>query len=417
VPELADWCAVSLPDEHGALGSVAVAHTDTTKVALARRVGKRYPAMLNEPTGAAHVFREQTSQCANDITDEMLVGAAKDETHLDALRSLGMRAALVVPMVSGGRSIGVLSLVNAESGRSFGDEDITLANELARRAATAVENARLYTERSNIARTLQVSLLPDDVPEMPGWRTASLYRPAGDENDVGGDFYEAIPLERAWMLVVGDVTGRGAPAAALTGLMRHTLRTAATLTGSATQALEKLNRDLVGRPHLSLCTAVCLTLRDDDDDDDSAAAHADIICAGHPQPVLIRGGTAELVGQYGPMLGAYADENWEPGTLSVRPGDVSVLYSDGLVDAEGAEERFGPERLQQTLTGAGSAFDALARIEEALSHFQVGAQADDIAVLAVERIGVPVTAAGDETAQPGGQTRERTASETRAAAG
>jgi serine phosphatase RsbU (regulator of sigma subunit) len=414
VPELADWCAVSLPDEHGALVSVAVAHTETNKVALARRVGKRYPAMLNEAGGAAAVFREQTTQCANNITDELLVAVAKDETHLDALRSLGMRTALVVPMVSGGRSIGVLSLVNAESGRSFGDEDITLANELARRAATAVENARLYTERSNIARTLQVSRLPDDVPEMPGWRTASLYCPAGDENEVGGDFYQAIRLERAWMLVVGDVTGRGAPAAALTGLMRHTLRTAATLTGSAPRALEKLNRDLVGRPHLSLCTAVCLTRREDDD---GAAAYADIICAGHPQPVLIRGGKAELVGQYGTMLGAYADENWEPHTASVRPGDVLVLYSDGLVDAEGAEERFGPERLQQTLTGSGSASDALARIEEAVSHFQVGAQADDIAVLAVERVGVPVTAEGEESAQPGGQTREQTGSETRAAAG
>jgi Stage II sporulation protein E (SpoIIE) len=114
---------------------------------------------------------------------------------------------------------------------------------------------------------------------------------------------------------------------------------------------------------------------------------------------------------------ADADEKWEPHTASVRPGDVLVLYSDGLVDADGAEERFGPERLQQTLTGSGGASDALARIEEAVSHLHVGAQADDIAVLAVERVGVPVTAEGEESAQPGGQTREQTGSETRAAAG
>jgi serine phosphatase RsbU (regulator of sigma subunit) len=295
-----------------------------------------------------------------------------------------MRAALVVPMTSGGRAIGALSLVSAESGRSFSEEDVALASELARRAATAVENTRLYTERSNIARTLQTSLLPDALPHLPGWRTATLYRPAGDENQVGGDFYEAVRLEGEWMLVVGDVTGRGAPAAALTALMRHTLRTAATLTASATRALDKLNADLIARPQLSLCTAVCLLLRERDGD-----TQADILCAGHPPPILVRGGTAEEVGRFGPMLGAYADARWEPLSLSVRPSDVLVLYSDGLLDATGPEDRFGPERLLQALTGARGADDAMARIKRALAEFQVGAQADDTAVVAVERIGMP----------------------------
>lgn len=402
VPDLADWCAVSLPDDRGALRAVAVAHTDPEKVALARRVGERYPARLDETSGAAKVFRDRTVQYANDIPDDLLVAAAKDPEHLDALRSLGMRAGLVVPMASGGRSIGVLSLVSAESGRSFGDEDIALASELARRAAIAVENARLYAERSSIARTLQMSLLPDEVPEIPGWRTAKVYRPAGDENDVGGDFYEAVPLDGDWMLVVGDVTGRGAPAAALTGLMRHTLRTAATLTGSATRALEKLNHDLVSRPQLSLCTAVCLVLRDH-----TSPARADIICAGHPAPMLVRDGSARQVGEYGPVLGAYADETWAACTMAILPGDVLVLYSDGLVDAEGAEDRFGPERLHEVLTGVRSASEAVARIEAALSRFQVGSQADDIAVLAVERL--PVAVAGDdgESTHADGRTAER----------
>jgi serine phosphatase RsbU (regulator of sigma subunit) len=304
-----------------------------------------------------------------------------------------MRAALVVPMSSGGRSIGVLSLVSAESGRTFSQEDVTLAVELAGRAATAVENARLYTERSNIAHTLQASLLPDDLPVLPGWATASLYRPAGDENRVGGDFYEAIPLDDAWMLVVGDVTGRGAPAAALTALMRHTLRTAATLTGSPLRALDKLNRDLVARPRSSLCTAICLVLRDLD-----GATQADIIAAGHPLPILVRGGVARHVGQFGPLLGAWPDERWEPLRISVAPGDLLVLYSDGVLDAGGANGRFGPERLLQTLTGASSAPDAIARIERALSDFEVGSQADDTAVLAVQRIGVAGVTARDGAA-------------------
>ena len=267
-------------------------------------------------------------------------------------------------------------------GGAFRDEDVTLAMELARRTATGLENQRLYAERSSIARILQASLLPEQLPELPGWQAASLYRPAGDENWVGGDFYQAFPVGPDWMLVVGDVTGRGAPAAALTALMRHTLRTAATLSGSAVQALEKLNRDLVARPEVSLCTAVCLVLRELED-----RAEADIICAGHPLPVLVRDGVAQHAGRFGPMLGAFENEDWEAHTLPVRPRDVLVLYSDGVLDAVGAEDRFGPDRLLETLTGATGAADAVARIERELARFEVGAQADDTAILAVERIG------------------------------
>jgi serine phosphatase RsbU (regulator of sigma subunit) len=363
---------------------VAVAHSDPQRTALALDLGERYPVSVDDAAGAAQVFREQATQCENAITDEMLQAAANDGEHLKALRSLGMRAALLAPMTSAGRSVGVLTLVNAESGRIFGEEDVTLARELARRAATGLENARLYIERSNIARTLQASLLPEQLPVLPGWQTASLYRPAGDENRVGGDFYAAFAVDRDWMLVVGDVTGRGAPAAALTGLMRHTLRTAATLTGSATAALDKLNRDLLERRQLSLCTAVCLVLRELD-----GGSEVDVICAGHPLPVLVRGGRAQPVGRFGPLLGAYPDQYWEPVTVRVEPGDVLVLYSDGLLDATGAQDRFGPERLERTLTGAGSAPDVIARIERALAAFEVGAQADDTAVLAVERLAVP----------------------------
>jgi PAS domain S-box-containing protein len=382
VPALADWCAISVPDDRGCLQTAAVAHSDPEKAAELRRVGERNPVSLDEPGGSARVFREGTPQLVNEVSDDMIAAASRDEEQLEALRGIGMRAALVVPMRAIERTIGVLSLVNAESGRTFRDEDVTLAMELARRAATALENQRLYSERTSIARILQASLLPEELPELPGWRAASLYRPAGDENWVGGDFYEAFPVGRDWMLVVGDVTGRGAPAAALTALMRHTLRTAATLTGSATEALAKLNRDLLVRPETSLCTAVCLVLRELDD-----GAEADVICAGHPLPVLVRDGVAAHVGRFGPMLGAFEDESWEPHTMAVRPHDVLVLYSDGVLDAVGAENRFGPERLLETLNGATSAADAVARIERALTGFEVGAQADDTAILAIERIG------------------------------
>jgi serine phosphatase RsbU (regulator of sigma subunit) len=190
------------------------------------------------------------------------------------------------------------------------------------------------------------------------------------------------------MLVVGDVTGRGAAAASLTAMMRHTLRAIAKFTGSATQALDHLNRELVAKPRMSLCTAVCVVIRPNN----GGEAQADIITAGHPLPLLVRQGTAQYVGEFGPMLGAYAEESFEPFTLPVQPGDVLVLYSDGALDTVGAEDRFGPERLQAALAGATDAADAVARIEQALAGFQVGAQHDDIALLAVERVAVPAHA-------------------------
>ncbi|HET8980762.1 MAG TPA: SpoIIE family protein phosphatase [Solirubrobacteraceae bacterium] len=385
VPELADWCMVGMPGEHHRLVTVAVAHADPEKLALAERLTDRYQVDLDGSSGTAQVFREGRPLVVNQVSDEVLTHAARANEHLAVLGELGMHARLTVPLTTHGATVGVLTLVNAASGRVFSDEDVALASELARQAATAVENARLYTERSRIARTLQESLLPEKLPALPGYRTASLYRPAGDEDRVGGDFYEAFALnDTARMLVVGDVTGRGTTAAALTGLMRHTLRAIATFTGSAMRALHRLNDELTARPETSLCTAVCVILRET-----PGAARADIICAGHPLPLLVRDGVATYVGEFGPMLGAFTDVHWRPLTLPLQAGDILVLYSDGVLDATGAADRFGPERLQDALAGAACAQDAVARVRQALAGFEVGPQADDTAVLAIERLVVP----------------------------
>ena len=216
---------------------------------------------------------------------------------------------MVVPMVSAGHMIGVLSFVSAESGRAFTQADLELAEELGRRAGTAVENARLYAERSHIAATLQRGLLPDELPVIEGLRLASLYRPAGEENLVGGDFYDAFPTPSGWMLLVGDVTGRGAEAAALTGQARHTLRTAGALLGDPDAALEQLNRALAQRTELTPCTVALVHITPD-------LATASVRCAGHPQPLLVRDGEPRPVGHFGPMLGAWPDSRWRVGRAS-----------------------------------------------------------------------------------------------------
>ena len=378
IGDLADWCGVTLPGERGMLRSVAVAHVDPAKVRFAQELSERYPQRLDEPGGAADVIRTGESQLINEITDELLQELVLDLEQLEAIRRLGMHAAMVVPMVAGGRAIGAISFVSAESNRTFSDADLALAEELGRRAGNAVENARLYTERSHIADTLQASLLPAGLPAMPGFSLASLYRPAGEENWVGGDFYDAFRTATGWMVVVGDVAGRGAEAAALTGQARHTLRTAAQLLGDPLAAITQLNRALTELPTTSLCTVATLHLVEAD-----GAVQATVICAGHPKPYLIRGNEPIQIGNWGPMVGAFDDSTWKPDTLTLAPGDVLVLYTDGVIDADGDDERFGDERLTETLRGTADASDAVGRIRRALEAFEVGAQADDTAVLAI----------------------------------
>ena len=389
VPQLADWCSVSMPDGRGAIRAVAVAHVDPAKVALARELEQRYPARADAQSGAAQVIRDGRTQIVNDIPDELLAASARDDEHLRLLRSVGMRAGLAVPLTTArGKIAGALTLVNAESARRFSDADIALAEELARRAGTAVENARLYRERSHIARELQRGLLPDALPELPGWATATLFRPAGDENWVGGDFYDAYRVRGGWLALVGDVAGRGATAAALTGVARHTLRTAARLLDDPLDAIGVLNRELLAREPMSLCSVGAVLLCEDGDD-----ATAQVICAGHPLPLLIRNGRVRPVGDFSPMLGAYDVADWARTAVDLVPGDVLVLFTDGVFDTVGERERFGEERLAATLAGVRSAPEAVDRISAALSAFEVGVQADDTAVLAVERVGVASVAA------------------------
>jgi serine phosphatase RsbU (regulator of sigma subunit) len=121
-------------------------------------------------------------------------------------------------------------------------------------------------------------------------------------------------------------------------------------------------------------------------------AVAEIVCAGHPLGLLVRDGAVRPVGSFSPMLGAYDVDSWARATVALETRDVLVLYTDGVFDAVGADGRFGEDRLQRTLAGVDGARDAVARIDAALSDFEVGPQADDTAVLAVERAPVQAPA-------------------------
>lgn len=380
VPTLADWCGVSMPDRHGAIKQVAVAHSDPEKVAFARSYSERYPQRTSDEGGAAQVLRDGSSQLIADIPDELLDLAVEDPEQRELLRGVGMRSVITAPITAAsGSPIGVISFVNAESGRVFTETDLELCEELGRRAGIAVENARLYTERSLIAHTLQRALLPPALPEIPGFSLSALYRPAGEENWVGGDFYDAFAVRDGWVAVVGDVAGRGAQAAALTAFARHVFRTAAQLHDDPLDAIGYLNQQLYDRPGSALCTVCAVHLRAR-----GVNAEATISCAGHPLPYAVRqAGAAEPVGRWGQMLGAWTPGEWSRTTTTLAPGDVLVLYTDGVVDATGAEDRFGDDRLRAVLARSSDAEDALRRMADGLADFETGEQADDTAALAI----------------------------------
>jgi PAS domain S-box-containing protein len=376
VPEIADWCAVDLIDEQGDREQLVVAHVDRAKVALAERLREFEPRELDPEQGLGRVLATREPELYPDISDEMLEVAARSDEHLGLLRELGMRSALLVPMAARGRILGVMTLVSAESGRRFDASDVEFAVQIAERAAVAVENSRLYGERAAIAETLQKSLLPEALPSIERWEIAALYRPAVGGMEVGGDFYDVFSVGDSWVVLIGDVTGKGVQAAALTSLVRHCARIVAEDDPDPARVLERVDNSLRSQPSLSVCSALCLRL---DGTDVSMCA------AGHPLPLLVSESGVATAGEPGVLLGAFDEGRWSTTTLSLDVGESLFLYTDGITDTMGEHGRFGEDRLREIVSECGGepAGTLLARVDETLNAFQVGPQADDTAALAL----------------------------------
>ncbi len=383
VPGVADWCAVVMRADDDSLEPVAVAHGDSERLELGRAVAHEVAAQLGERAATAAVFARRRPRVVTQLDDALLARAGIAGEVRERVRELGLGSVVIVPLAAPGQPpIGVLILAMAQSGRRFDQVDVTLVAELGHRVAIAVSSARLYRERSLIASTLQRSLLPPELPDIPDFRLASAYQAAGEQNDVGGDFYDAFEVPGGWMVLVGDVAGRGAEAAALTSLSRYTLRTAGRLLGDPVAAFEQLNDALREREGLSLVSVCCVLLRPD-----SEPARAEVVLAGHPPAYRVRAGTPSPVGAFAPFLGAYERGGWQAVSTELAIGDQLVLYTDGVIDTVGEEERFGEERLVATLGEGQGAQDTVARIERAVGEFALGPQVDDMAIIVVERTG------------------------------
>ena len=401
VPYLADWCVVDVLEEDGFLARVAVAHQDPQKVEWALALQERYPPDPDSSYGAGRVLRTGSPELIAEIPEPLLEEAAHDAEHREILQTLGLESYLVVPLVARGRTLGTISLMTAESGWHYGPADLELAEELARRAALAVDNARLYKERSETARALQGSLLPSGIPDVPGVEVGLRYLPAG-EADVGGDFYDVFDTtvrcckgspgpsdssgSSSWGVVIGDVCGKGAEAAAVLALARYTVRAVAMHERCPTAILAGLNEAMLRqrREHddHKFCTVAYARLEANDAE---RGAKVYLSLGGHPAPVFLEaGGNTRRIGEPGRALGVFDDPGLTPQETCLGPGDALVFYTDGVTEARSPDGAFfGEERLLSLLRASAGcdASSLAARLESAVLDFQENASRDDMAVL------------------------------------
>jgi serine phosphatase RsbU (regulator of sigma subunit)/ketosteroid isomerase-like protein len=382
VPELGDICAIDVI-EGDRVRRAALRVDGPEADTVAERLMERGPRLQAQI--ASDASRERQEPRRFEVkTAEDLREFAEDDEDLAFLNSLGVRSGVTVELRARGRPTGMLTVSVGHSGRRFTDADIHFVTILAGRVALALDNAGLFSdlerserERAEIAETLQRGLLPPPLPHIPGWSVAATYRPAGAENEIGGDFYDAFRIAGGWMVVIGDVTGRGAQAAAVTAHARYTLRTAAALTGDPVVALRTLNRELLARSGTALCSVAAMAVSED------PTEPVQLAVAGHPPPLLVDGETVTEASSPAPVLGAFPNEEWPLEATAVAPNQQLVVVTDGVTEAHGGEDRFGERRLRAVLNGVTSPALATQQIEVALNEFAGGTLEDDAAIIAI----------------------------------
>jgi len=414
VPHLADWCIVYVVQRDGAIRRLAMEHRDPDRADLARVIEEEFTLNLSAPEGVPKVLRSRRSELVPDATPELMAADVYEPERLrELLTPLGISSWMCAPLLARDRILGAISFISTESGRRYDRADLVVAEDLARRASTAMDNARQFDERSHIARTLQKSLLPPQLPDIQGIEIAARFLPTGEGNEVGGDFYDVFETaEGDWAIIMGDVCGKGADAAALTGLSRHTIRTAAMQERDPSKVLTMLNDAIILQDTGRFCTVAYArlepfgsrqTARIGDDRFQAGmlgqllraqllpaqwvAPHARITVAlgGHPLPYVVRrGGPVEVVGSPGTLIGVYPDPDITDVEVFLGQGDAIVLYTDGV--SEEPDPVHGGETMLDVVLREciDMPADRMAqRIEEAAVERQQGSSRDDIAILVV----------------------------------
>lgn len=353
VPRLGQWCAVHTTDAWGRLQLAAATHADEAAV-------PQLHASLADPGPDSILARLEE---ASRLGTQVMFGAPSE--------------GFAVPLVARGQRLGTLA-VGRHLRHRHDVNEVSVLEDVARRAALAIDNARIHDERHRVARTLQASLLPPALPHVEGVGFAAEYVPTGSE--VGGDFYDVVPSDDGWLVVVGDVSGKGVQAATVTGLVRDVIRILVDDGKPMTEILCRVNRTLVQRGGGRYCTLAMASVTRREDQSLSVCLHL----AGHDRAVLVRSdGKASFVGEGGTALGLLETISSPDVAITLRPGDSLIFYTDGVTERRRGRELFGTNRLREAAEPlAGYPADVMAaRLRSTTINFSVEEPRDDIAIL------------------------------------
>ncbi|MBH5337311.1 SpoIIE family protein phosphatase [Streptomyces pactum] len=400
VPTLATWCAVyTIADPSSDPELSYVLHEDEDRIdglkALLAKVPPPEPVLApgarvwSAPAEAANAAALRTTLRSLNLGDSARPSSGPGATLATAAAVGG--ETVVLPLVARNRAIGMLTL-GKPTDEHFRQEILELAEDLSRRAALALDNARLYSERTAISQSLQRSLLPPELPEVPGVEVEVIYRAAGEGNEVGGDFYDVFPIrDGAYGFAIGDVCGTGPEAAAVTGLARHALRLLAREGFGGPAVLERLNAAILDEGARSrFLTLLYGELWPQPD----GSARLKVVCAGHPLPLRLRpDGRVEPAAEPQPLLGVMDDLELYEESVTLDPGDVLLCVTDGVTERREGSRMLGDDGLADVLTTCTglTAGAVAARVLRAVERFAAAPPSDDMAILAM-RVPEPRTA-------------------------
>ncbi|MGW3560303.1 SpoIIE family protein phosphatase [Streptomyces sp. NPDC000963] len=391
VPTLATWCAVyTIADQASDPYLSYVLHEDEDRIDGLKELLSSITPPDPVPTPGARAWTAPGDAAHRAaLTASVQALDHPSSPHAPGIDSTLATASavagetVVLPLVARNRVIGMLTL-GRPSEDHFRQEILELAEDLSRRAALALDNARLYSERVAISQSLQRSLLPPGLPEIPGVEVDVIYRAAGEGNEVGGDFYDLFPIsDGAYGFAIGDVCGTGPEAAAVTGLARHALRLLAREGLGGPAVLERLNAAILDEGARSrFLTLLYGEMRPQED----GSAILKVVCAGHPLPLrLSPDGTVRPAAEPQPLLGVMDDLELYEETVTLDPGDVLLCVTDGVTERREGSRMLGDDGLAdvlKTCTGL-TAGAVAARVLRAVERFAQAPASDDMAILAM----------------------------------
>jgi phosphoserine phosphatase RsbU/P len=352
VPRLGEWCAVLRCFDDSPPVVVSATHAREAQTVAVRRALDLAP------------------------NKRVLADARNPGQHSTLSTSLD---GVAVPLIVRGQRLGVLA-VGRPRGRRHDADELAVIVDLARRTALALDNAQLHEERRAATDTLQQALLPPALPRVEGVRFGAEYIPAIGTVDVGGDFYDILEMpDGRWLMVLGDVSGKGVAAAAVTGLVRNVMRVLVREGRPLPEILVRINEELAEQGSGRFATLAVAAV-----DAGGPTVRAEVYLAGHERPIVVRtSGATESVGHHGSALGLLPRINIVGADVVMSPGDTLVFFTDGVTERRRGDELFGLDRTREVLAPlAGHDADIVAaRLRSATMAFSPETPRDDIAIL------------------------------------